>query len=61
MAGRANFPNNIERKKKEAAERQESYSKLSNQEKLARLDKLNLTAKHERAKVAARIAKATQK
>lgn len=61
MAGRTNFPGNVERKQAEAKERQEAYDKLSNEQKLARLDRANLRANHERAKIAARIAKAAQK
>ena len=61
MAGRHNFVSNVERKQKEALERQAAYDKLSNEQKLARLDRANLTATTERAKLAARIAKAAQK
>ena len=63
MAGRNNFPSNIERKQKEAIARQVAYDKLSNEEKLARLDRANLTAARERARLNYRIAKAasTQK
>lgn len=60
MAGRHNFVGNVERKRKEAAERQAAYSKLSEEQKLARLDRANLSAKHERAKIAYRIAKAAE-
>ena len=62
MARRKNFPGNVERKQKEAAERQAEYSKFTNEQKLARLDRANLTATSERAKLAARIlrAKATK-
>jgi hypothetical protein len=61
MAGRANFPGNVERKQKEAQERQAAYSKLSNEEKLARLDRANLRAERERARIAYRIANTSPK
>jgi hypothetical protein len=57
MAGRVNFPNNVERKRTEAAERQAAYNLLTNEQKLERLDRANLVAGHERAKIAYRIVK----
>lgn len=58
MAGRKNFPGNVERKKADAIERQAEYAKLSNEQKLARLDRANLTATRERYKLNTRISKA---
>ena len=61
MAGRKNFPSNVERKRKEAVERQEAYSKLTSQQKLERLNRANLRAERERAKIAYRAAKEAEK
>lgn len=61
MAGRTNFPGNKERRQKEAQERQAAYDKLSNEEKLARLNRANLSAKNERAKLEYRIANSNKK
>lgn len=60
MASRKNFPGNVERKRKDAAERQTAYNKLSNEEKLERLDRANLTATRERYKLTCRITKAAE-
>jgi len=60
MASRKNFPGNVERKRKDAAERQAAYNKLSNEEKLERLDRANLTASRERYKLTCRITKAAE-
>lgn len=48
---RKNFPGNIERKQKEAAERKAAYDKLTVQQKLDLLDKYGFTATRQRARL----------
>jgi hypothetical protein len=61
MAGRKNFPSNIERKQTEAAERREVYSKLTDRQKLDRLDHGGFVAERERLVIFARIKREAQK
>lgn len=51
----ANFPENKERKRREAAERQAASDKLTPQERLAKLDERGLHAEKERAKLQERL------